>query len=130
MEEVTMYCCSVCRKSFKNSYQALQCEFIHTRTNYANSLLEAGYSLASINYYCGFGWTLKKEQESITKDNCFVISYWQCCDKPAYKIVSVNDNGTLYLCGKGSWDGYFGNGLSIQRLPEPHPKEDLFVDPR
>ena len=129
-EEVTSYRCNWCGKLHKRESDADKCAFDHARGNYATSLLREDRSLSSINYFCGFGWKLTKEQEDITQDNCFVVSHWQCCDSPAYRIVSISSNGTLELRGKGSWSGYYGNSVSIDRLPEPHPKEDLFVDAR
>jgi hypothetical protein len=129
-EEVASYKCNWCGKLHKYESDANRCAFDHAKKNYANSLLREGHSLSRINYVCGFGWKLTKEQEDITQDNCFIVSHWQCCEKPAYKIVDISSNGILELRGKGSWSGYYGNSVSIDRLPKPYPKEDLFVDQR
>ena len=129
-EEVTSYKCNWCGKLHERKSDADKCAFDHARGNYATSLLREGYPLRHINFFCRFGWKLSKEREDITQDNCFIVSHWQCCEKPAYRITSINPNGTLELSGKGSWSGYYGNSVSIDRLPKPHPKEDLFIDAR
>jgi hypothetical protein len=129
-EEVVSYKCNWCGKLHKRESDADGCAFEHAKENYANSLLREGKSLLSINFFCGFDWKLTEEQKGITQDNCFIISHWQCCDKPAYKIVGITANGMLELCGKGSWSGYYGNAIRIDELPEPHPKEELYIGPR
>jgi len=129
-EEVKSYKCNWCGKLHKRETYADICALKHAKYNLANSLLKAGYPLESIEYWCRFGWKLKDEQKSITQDNCFIIFHWQCCDKPAYQIRSIDENGSLFLSGCGSWSGYYGNAVSIDRLPQPHPKEELFFDKR
>ena len=132
MEEVKAYKCGVCNHTYDSETDALECEFKHARYNYANALLEQGRNLRAIEYLCGFSWNLTDEQKEITKDNCFVISHWQCCDEPAYQIRRIEENGYLYVSGKGSWDGYYGHEVSIDQyyMKKPYPKEDLFIDPR
>ena len=132
MEEVKAYKCGVCRCTYDRETDALECEFKHARYNYANALLKKGSELSTIKYFCGFNWNLTDEQKSITKDNCFVISHWQCCDEPAYQIRSITENGNVYVSGKGSWSGYYGNDIKIDdyHLKKPYPKDKLFIDPR
>lgn len=130
VDEVISYKCNWCGQLHKIESDADRCAFNHARENYATSLLREGHDLKHIEYMCGFHWNLTKEQEDITKDNCFIVSHWQCCEKPAYKIVRVNSNGTLELWGKGSWSGYYGGAVGVDRLPKSYPKEDLFVDKR
>ena len=89
MEEVKAYKCGVCHDTYDREIDALECEFKHVRYNYANALLKNGYGLGYIKYCCGFGWNLTKEQENINKDSCFIISHWQCCEKPAYQIKRI-----------------------------------------
>ena len=125
--EVTCYKCNWCGKLHTYEVDADRCAFNHARKNYATSLLNDGHTLKTIKYLCGFNWNLTKEQEEITKDNCFIISHWQCCNKPAYKIVSINENGTLKLWGMGSWTGYYGETVDVNSLPKPYPKEELFI---
>lgn len=127
MEEVTAYKCSICKHIYDKEIDALECEFKHARYNLANALLDKGYNLSSIKYWCGFDWNLSEEQKDITKDNCFIISHWQCCEKPAYQIRRIEDNGNLYVSGVGGWHGGYGNEVNVNKLPKPHPKEELFI---
>lgn len=130
VEEVKSYKCNWCDKLHKTERDADMCALKHAKINLANTMLNDGYTLESIEYWCGFHWSLSDEQKGITKDNCFIVSHWQCCDRPAYKIVSIEDGGYLKLWGKGSWSGYYGNAVSVDKLPKPYPPEELFVDKR
>ena len=130
MKEITAYKCKVCGTTHDDESDAYKCEFKHAQTALANSLFRKGYPLSVINYYCGYGWNLSKEREEITQDSCFVISHWQCCDKPAYKITRIEDNGWVMVMGCGSWSGYYGHEVRVDELPKPHPKEELFIDKR
>jgi len=127
MEEIQAYKCSRCGHIHSREIDALNCEYTHAREYLANGLLNEGHTLDHINYKCGFHWNLKEEQKQITKDNCFIISHWQCCEKPAYKIVRIDESGNLELWGKGGWDGGYGSKMRIDNLPKAYPKEDLFV---
>ena len=129
IEKVDSYKCKHCGTLFNNEISASQCAFKHAQTQLANVLLQAGHTLNTIEYNCKFGWQLSDEQKNITKDNCFIVSHWQCCEKPAYCIVSIEDGGGLRLWGKGSWSGYYGGVVSINKLQKPYPKEDLFIYP-
>ena len=124
--EVVSYKCNWCGKLHDSETRAAQCSFAHAKHNLANSLLNDGSNLASIEFYCNFRWNLTEEQKGITKENCFVMSHWQCSKEPAYRIVSINE-GLLRLSGIGGWMGYYGNNVSLEDLPEPHAKEELFV---
>lgn len=126
MQEAIMYKCDRCGRSFDKERGALECEFKHAKRSYANQLLQDGFSLDYINYQCGFNWKLSEEIVKVTKDNCFVISHWQCCDKPAYRIVEIDERGNIRLWGRGSWDGGYGNWVSVDKLKEPHSKEELY----
>jgi hypothetical protein len=130
MEEIQAFKCKICGEFYDKKSSAYECEYKHARENYANCLLKEGYDLDYINRWCGFGWRLSEEQKRITKDNCFIISHWQCCDRPAYRITGIEKNGYVDMWGCGSWSGYYGHPVSISDLPKPHPKEELFVDER
>jgi len=125
--EVKSYKCNWCGELHKNEHSADECAFNHAKENYANSLLQQGCNLRSIQYRCGFKWELTDEQKEITKDNCFVMSHWQCSKKPAYKITHITSCGYLKLWGKGGWSGYYGHDVKLEALGEVYPKEDLFV---
>jgi hypothetical protein len=127
VEEIMSYKCNWCGNLYNDKLNANKCAFKHAQTNLANQMLNDGCNLRSIEYQCGFHWNLTQEQEEITKDNCFIISHWECCNKPAYRITRIEDYGTLYLCGVGSWAGGYGNRVSINNLPIPHPKEEFYI---
>lgn len=126
-EEIKGYKCNWCGELYKEELHAVECAYKHSRENLANSLLRDGATLETIQSRCNFRWNLKDYQKNITKDNCFVMSHWQCCDKPAYQIMKINIDGGLYLRGKGNWSGYYGNDVRVDQLSTPYPEEDLFV---
>ena len=130
MEEVKAFSCIRCNKIYKGERDAYECEFKHAQEEYANCLLREGHNLEHINWCCGFNWNLTEEQKKITHDNCFIISHWQCCEKPAYRITGIDRGGFVRVWGCGSWNGYYGNTIQVSNLPKPHPKEELFIDER
>lgn len=127
MKEVTMFECEYCRETHTSELLALQCEFKDKRTEYANKLLSEGWTIDQIEYSCGFHWSLKEEHKKVTKDSCFAIPHWQCCDKPAYRITRINKNGSVDVFGIGGWGGGYGNTMSLDNLGTPHDKSELFV---
>lgn len=129
MKEVIKYQCSECGELFDTPEKALAHEIRHERIEEANKMLDKGYTLKQINDECEIWAYVPEYLENINKDNCFRISYWQCCDKPAYRIVSITYRGLLRLFGCGSWSGYYNDKLSIydNNLRNPRPKEELFV---
>lgn len=145
MEVVTRYRCEYCGELFYSEEECLRHEERHRKINKANEMLNDGFTLKEINDECEI-WTkeighwvnniwyggIPKYLLNITKDNCFKISYWQCCEKPAYQIQSITMKGKLFLHGKGSWSGYYGGELELNNLnlKDPRPKDELFVDPR
>lgn len=122
-----MYICEVCGRAFDHESGALDCEKIHKLEEQATNLLKDGKTLEEINEICNFKWKLRDDLKQVTKDNCFIISWWQCCGKPAYRITQINGWGVPYLSGKGGWSGYYGGYVKVYQLPDPHPKEDLFI---
>lgn len=130
VQEVVSYKCMWCNQLHKSETDADICALNHAKENLANSLWESGRNLESVEYWCKFGWKLSEEQKLITKDNCFVMSHWQCSDKPAYQITRFDERGNPKLWGKGGWSGYYGNFIQMKDLPEAHHKEELFIDPR
>ena len=130
MEIIEAYKCKTCGQIYNRERDAYECEFKHSQLAYANCLLKAGYNLEHINYCCGFRWNLTSEQKEITQDNCFIVSHWQCCEKPAYRITGIEKGGYLHVWGCGSWSGYYGGSIKPEKLSKPYPKEELFIDPR
>ena len=98
----------------------------------ANEMFNEGYTLKQINNKCEIWAYVPEHLENINKDNCFKISYWQCCDKPAYQIIRICFDGDVTVGGCGSWSGYYSDRIRIDSrdLKNPRPKEELFIDPR
>lgn len=95
-------------------------------------MLDKGYTLQEIQDSCNIWYSIPEHLRNVNKDNCFTISWWQCCDKPAYQIDYIYMDGKVRVYGCGSWSGYYGDELSLSdnNLKDPRPKEELFVDPR
>ena len=52
--------------------------------------------------------------EQATKDTPFVVSHWQCSDKPGYKFSDLNHKVQVFLYGDtGSWSGSYGSWLDL-----------------
>jgi hypothetical protein len=64
---------------------------------------------------------------NITKDNCFKITYLQCCDHPAYQIVNINHDGQITVWGIGGWSGGYRSKEKLGGLRDPRPKNELYV---
>ena len=132
MEKVIKYKCSECGELFDIPENALACEVRHKRIEKANDMLNEGYTLKQINDKCKIWGSVPEYLENVNKDNCFKISYWQCCDEPAYQIVGIYFDGKVNVRGCGSWNGYYGSPLRLDSrdLKDSRPKEELFVDSR
>ena len=132
MEKLIKYKCDYCGELFSSEEWCLEHEELHKKSEKANEMLNTGKTLEEINNECHLWYEVPEYLKNVTKDNCFVISYWQCCNKPAYQITHIYFDGYVDVRGCGSWSGYYGNRLRIDscNLKNPRPKEELFVDPR
>lgn len=132
VEKVIRYKCSDCGELFKSEEKCLEHEDRHERINKANEMLDSGHTLQEIQDACNIWYTVPEHLKNVNKDNCFTISWWQCCDKPAYRIDYIYMDGTVRVWGCGSWNGYYGNPVSLNSsdLKNPHSKDELFVDKR
>lgn len=132
MEKVIKYKCSDCGELFDSEERCLEHEDRHERINKANEMLNDGHTLQEIQDACDIWYSIPEHLKNVNKDNCFVISWWQCCDKPAYRIDYIYMDGKVRVWGCGSWDGYYGNSVSLSSsdLKNPHSKNELFVDKR
>ena len=135
MQIVTKYKCDHCGELLNGEEECIKHEDKHTRVNKANEMLKDGCTLQEINNETHIWREVPEYLKEITKDNCFRISYWQCCEKPAYQITYIhfsNYDCCVEVRGCGSWDGYYGNKLLLDstNLKNPRPKEELFVDKR
>lgn len=100
-----------------------------SKTIRANEMLHEGRALKEINRKCEIWHELPEYLEEVTEDNCFVVSHWQCCEKPAYQIQEIDIDGNLLLSGIGSWYGAYGGYLPINdyHLKRPYGKDKLYV---
>ena len=132
MKKVIKYRCDYCGDLFEHEDTCLKHEDRHERIVKANQMLEGGHTLKEIQDECNIWYEVPEYLENVTTDNCFVISHWQCCDKPAYQITSIRMDGRVQLWGCGSWSGYYGLEVRLDyaHLKKPYPKEELFVDKR
>jgi len=128
--EVSAYKCPECDKLHTTERNADRCHYEHLRQRCIDHDWNNGMSLASIAFLYGFHWDLSAKQRDITKDSCFTISHLQCCDHPAYRITRITGDGKFQVWGIGGWSGGYGSTVRLDCLAEPHPKEDLYKDPR
>ena len=132
MKKVTVYKCDCCGKKFESESMCLEHEDKYVRTDKANKMLKSGCTLKEIQEECNIWHKLPEYLENVTKDSCFKIPYWQCCNKPAYQIIHIDIYGNVNVRGCGSWTGYYGEYINItsRDLKNPRPEEELFVDKR
>lgn len=132
MKKAIKYKCDYCGGLFDSEEHCLEHEERHKKIEKANQMLKNGHTLKQIQEECEIWYNLPDYLESVNQDNCFVVSYWQCCDKPAYRITYIDMDGRVKLWGCGSWTGYYGDSLGLDSLylKAPHSKEDLFIDKR
>jgi len=129
MQTVTMFKCGFCGDLFSSRVECRRHEERHRKSNIANEMLEAGESLKAIQDATGIFPSVPAHLADVNKDHCFVIEYWQCCKKPAYRITSISHDGTVYVGGIGDWMGEYGSWLELsdEHLEDPRPAEELFV---
>lgn len=132
MEKVIRYKCEHCGDLFYKEEECIKHEQKHKDIKLANEMLRDGKTLSEINSKFSIWNYLPEKLIDVTKDSCFTIPHWQCCEKPAYKITGIEFGGKLSLFGCGSWNGYYGSSVSINgtNLLDPRPKEEWFVDHR
>lgn len=126
MKKIIAYKCHICRKLFDNDYSVKTHTKYHARERLANKLLKQNKTLGEIENKCDFGWRLTEIQKTITKDNCFEISYLQCCNEPAYQICFISGGGEIKVWGIGSWSGGYASFVRLGSLENPKPLNKLF----
>lgn len=132
MKEIIKYQCSECRNLFATPKEALAHEMRHKEIRKANKMLDEGCTLKEIQAECRVWNDVPKHLENVTKDNCFVVSWWEWCNKPAYQITRILFTGSVVLSGCGSLIGDYDGILSLcdNELEDPRPKEELFINNR
>lgn len=129
---MVVYKCEYCGKLINSAEECAKHEQWHRNIEYANDMLSEGATLEQIDQRYGIWNGVPEHLKEVTKDHCFVISYWQCCDKPAYQIKRIELDGRLHIRGCGSWSGYFGGEVRIGSgdLRKVHQPGELYIDPR
>lgn len=132
MQKVVRYQCDDCGELFYTEKECVEHEEKHKKIEHANQMLKKGCTLKEIQEECQIWYKLPTYLENVTQDVGFVISHWQCCKKPAYRILAITLEGHLIVRGCGSWSGYFGNEVPVTSdiLKEPKFGESVYVDPR
>ena len=130
MKEIIKYQCSECRNLFATPKEALAHEMRHKEIRKANKMLDEGCTLKEIQAECRVWNDVPKHLENVTKDNCFVVSWWEWCNKPAYQITRILFTGSVELCGSGSLFGAYNGILCLcdNELEDTRPKEELYIN--
>ena len=127
VKKIDAWKCPVCQNKYEEKYDADYCFFDHLKKTCINNDFKRGLNLCYIVFKYGLHLELTDKQKEINKDNCFKISYLQCCDEPAYQITHISSSGEFTVNGCGSWSGYYSSKVRLDCLEDPRPKEELFV---
>jgi hypothetical protein len=125
MKIVTMYEAED-GQQFRTEAQCVEYEQQCADLAAANDMLDNGASLMAAltrahqtRPWWDSGLTVKDKVilMKTTKDTGFVVSAWQCSDRPGYKPCRLNHAGQVKLWGdSGSWSGPYGNWVGLQDL--------------
>lgn len=127
IEKIIKYRCLKCGEFFNVEEECINHIDRHERINKANRMLDNRHTLQEIQNECNIWDSVPEHLQDVNKDNCFVILCWQCCDKPAYRIIHIEMDGRVRVQGCGN--GYYGESLKLdsRKLRDVHNKEELFV---
>lgn len=136
MKIVERYQCPECHQLEDGEYNITEHLLGHAIDERIRQLWEQGRTLKKIddlyhifhivdnpesyNSFC-------ERHHNITKDNCFKISYLQCCDYSAYQICSISHQGVIEVWGIGGWDGGYRSQVTLGSLRDPRPLSELYV---
>ena len=137
MEVVQRYECPVCHELERYESGITQHLLSHAIDERIAVLWQKGKTLKEIdNLYHMFQGIIPDRPESydsflechhnVTKDSCFTISYLQCCDYPAYRIMKITHYGQLNALGDGGWSGCYRSKVSLGSLRNPRPASELY----
>lgn len=127
IKEKTMYECPECGQSYDEYRRAARCDYEHAKELAINADFESGLTLGNIwSLYGGMMKDLPEELKNIHKDNCFVVSYLQCCDRPAYRISHISMYGEITVSGDGSYSGGYTSKVGFHSLTDPRPLSELW----
>ncbi len=140
MKIVQRYECPVCHELESNEYSITPHLLGHAIDERISRLWKQGKTLKEIDDLYHIFCSVTPDNptsydnflechHNVTKDNCFKISYLQCCDLPAYQIVEITHTGKLKVWGIGGWNGGYGQYESLGALRDPRPKSELYIYP-
>jgi hypothetical protein len=89
---VEMYKCDICGKAYTKERDAVRCEIEHKKEDYANILLNDGWTLKMIKDNAGVLQDLPEELNDVDKNSRFKISYLQGRDDCFYMIAYILNN--------------------------------------
>lgn len=125
MKTVTMYEAED-GKQFRTEAMCVEYEQSCADLSAANDMLENGATLMAAltrahqtRTWWDSGLSLEDKMVlmNITKDTGFVVSHWQCSDKPGYKPRALNHNIQVMLLGDvGCWSGAYGDWVKLPDL--------------
>lgn len=90
---VEMYKCDICGKTYTKERDAVRCELEHKKEDYANILLDDGWTLGMIKDNAGVLQDLPEELNDVDKNSRFKISYLQSKDDYVYEIRYITNTG-------------------------------------
>lgn len=106
-------------KEFSTEVSAILWEELINKSNDATEAFQNGATLLEAIEKTGwtrvsiYGEILGK----ITKDTELIISYWQCKEKPGYKVIRFNPEGNFWVHGDaGCWSGSYGANVNLVDL--------------
>lgn len=137
IKQVIQFKCPICGKLYEAGEYFIEEHLLdHAIEDRINELFfKQGKTLKEINdLYHIFDALIKEAYDgfkpchyNITKNNCFVIRYLQCCDFPAYQIVHIHRWMELDVWGNGSWSGRYRTTVGLSDLGDPRPLSELYV---
>lgn len=96
-KKIEMFQCDTCGRTHSTEYFAKECEFRHERNDFANYMLEQGFSLNVINLITGAMHRLPDELNHVKKDTMFKIEYLQCNRDYVYRIAEIEDDDIVVI---------------------------------
>ena len=124
--EIKAFKCGNCQKIYETKEMAEWCADYHIREDDICEMWEGGCCLGDIEEKYHLWHKLADVHTGITKDNCFKISYLQCCDYPAYQVHFISAGGEIRVSGEGGWSGYYASKVDLHSLDNPRPEEELW----
>lgn len=122
MQKVTKYKCDYCSSMFDNIKECEKHEYRHRCIIMANEMLQNNHSMQEIQTACNIWPSLPEHLKNVTTNSRFIVSHWQCCPDPVYRIVHIDIDGRVELGGHDTTHSYYSNSVDIhyRYLKNPH----------